>query len=138
MNLTTLHLISLLITIPAILLADHMGFQYFTGRISTVGVRKARVLHWLVTCGICLLIVTGVMVTIPAWDIFLSKPLFYTKIAFVLTLLVNGILIGNLMKKATHTPYKDLPYEDKKLLLVSGAVSSLGWVISICIGFFGL
>lgn len=138
MNLTTLHLISLIVTAPVILYADHMGFQYLTGRVQTIGARKVEWTHRLVTDGIILLIVTGVLITIPMWAIMLENPLFYAKLAFVATLVLNGLFIGQLMNKATATPFANLSAEEKRFLLVSGAVSAAGWVATILIGFFGL
>lgn len=138
MDLTTLHLISLIVTAPVILYADHMGFQYLTGRVQTIGLRKVEWTHRLVTGGILLLIVTGVLITVPMWAIMLENPLFYAKLAFVATLVLNGVLIGNLMKKATVAPFASLSPEEKRFLLVSGAVSACGWIATILIGFFGL
>ena len=138
MDLTTLHLISLIITAPVILYADHMGFQYLTGRVQTIGTRKIEWTHRLVTGGILLLIITGILITVPMWATMLENPLFYAKLAFVATLVLNGIFIGKLMKKATQTPFANLLNEEKRFLLVSGVVSAAGWITTILIGFFGL
>ena len=138
MSLTTLHLLSLIITAPVILYADHMGFRYFTGRTQTLSKKAVEWTHWLVTGGLVLLIVTGVLITIPMWDVVFVQPLFYIKIAFVLTLILNGIFIGHLMKKATHTPYSNLSSEEKTFLLTSGAVSVCAWISITLIAFFGL
>jgi cation transport ATPase len=138
MDLTTLHLISLIITAPVILYADHMGFQYFTGRVQTLSLKKVEWTHRLVTGGLLLLIITGITITIPVWAIMLEKPLFYAKLAFVATLVSNGIFIGQLMQKALVTPYANLSQDEKRFLLVSGVVSACGWSATILIGFFGV
>lgn len=138
MSLITLHLISLIITAPVILYADHMGFRYFTGKTQTLSKKIVEWTHRLVTLGLMLLIITGTLITIPMWDVMLAEPLFYVKIAFVMALILNGLFIGQLMKKATDTPYINLSNEEKRFLLTSGTISICAWVITTLIGFFGL
>lgn len=138
MNLTTLHLIALIITAPVVLYADHMGFQYMTGKIQTISTKKLMWTHWLVVIGLFLLIVSGVIITIPVWAIMFENPLFYAKLAFVVTLLVNGFFIGELMNKASVTPFANLSAPEKRLLFVSGAISACSWGATILIGFFGI
>ena len=94
MNFLTLHFFALIISIPAIIYADHLGFLYFTGRIQTISHKKVQYTHWFVTIGLMLLIVSGVIITIPAWALFFGNPLFYVKIGFVIALCLNGIFIG--------------------------------------------
>lgn len=136
--MTTLHLIALILTIPAIMYADHIGFKYFTGKIQTVNYRKVQIAHWFVTGGLVLLILTGVIITIPMWAVMFENPFFYAKLAFVVTLFLNGIFIGSLMKKATIIPFARLSKDEKKALIVSGALSGISWTASILIGFLGL
>ena len=138
MDLTTLHLVSLIITAPVILFADHMGFQYFTGRKQVLSASHIMWAHRLIMVGLVLMIVTGISITIPAWAVFLENPYFYAKLAFVATLALNGYFIEKLMQKATTIPYAQLPRSEKQVLLVSGAVSGVSWVATILIGFFGL
>lgn len=138
MDITTAHLIVLGITAPVILYADHMGFQYLTGRIQTIPARKTEIVHWLVIVGLLLLIVTGVLITIPVWALKFENPVFYVKLAFVATLILNGVFIGKLMKKANTVPYINLSQDEKTFLMVSGGVSACGWITTILIGFFGL
>lgn len=136
--MTTLHLISLFLTLPVILYADHMGFNYMTGRTQTVSARAARISHWLVTLGLLLLIGTGIALTIPSWEYLLANPYFYVKMAFVATLFVNGIAIGATLSLATITPFAQLPAEQKRLLIISGALSGISWLATILLGFFAM
>jgi cation transport ATPase len=138
MDLATLHLASLIITVPVILFADHMGFQYFTGRVQTLNATKVMWAHRLVTIGLLLLIITGVALTVPVWAILLENPYFYAKLAFVATLALNGYFIEKLMKKATTTPFAQLTADEKRVLLISGAVSGVSWVATVFIAFFRL
>ena len=138
MDLSTLHLVLLIITAPVILYADHMGFMYFTGKVKTLSLKKVQWVHRLVTAGLVLLIITGVLLTLPMWAYMLENPYFYTKIAFVITLFLNGLFIGKLMEKATTVPFAQLSKDEKNVLLISGAVSGASWVTTVLIGFFGL
>lgn len=136
MDFVTLHLVSLIVTAPVILFADHMGFQYLTGRVQTLSKTKVLWAHRLVTIGLLLLIGTGIVITIPVWAIVLENPYFYAKLAFVTTLALNGYFIEKLMHKATTTPFAQLAPEEKRVLLVSGAVSGGSWVATVLIAFF--
>ncbi|MEY2640914.1 MAG: hypothetical protein RL150_307 [Candidatus Parcubacteria bacterium] len=138
MDLITLHLVLLIIVAPVILYADHMGFQYMTGRKQTLPAKTLAWTHWIVTIGLVLLIITGALITIPMWAVMLENPLFYAKLAFVATLVLNGLFIGKLMQKATVGPYAMLQKSEQHMLLVSGALSACSWVATILIGFFGL
>jgi len=138
MDFTTLHLIAMFLTIPVIIYADHMGFNYFIGKSQTLSLKKVKMAHNLVFIGIVLLVITGVIITVPMWQYMLTNPFFYTKIAFVATLILNGVFIGKLMNKATITPFANLEKEEKRVLLVSGAISGISWLATILIGFFVL
>lgn len=131
-----LHLIALIVTVPVILYADHMGFAYFTGRVQTLDPKKVARTHRLVFAGLAALIITGVMLTVPSWAVWFENPFFYVKLAFVVTLLVNGFFIERLMEKATITPYAMLSGSERSLLMTSGVLSAMGWIGSIGIGFF--
>ncbi|MDQ5928024.1 MAG: hypothetical protein QG633_462 [Patescibacteria group bacterium] len=138
MDILTFHLGTLILTGLVVLYADHMGFRYFTGRSQTLDPKKVRWAHRLVFIGLFILIITGVMLTLPSWAVWFENPFFYAKLAFVATLLVNGIFIDRLMQKATIMPYALLSAPERRLLMVSGALSATGWVASVLIGFFGL
>jgi cation transport ATPase len=94
--------------------------------------------HRLVTIGLLLLIATGIALTVPVWAILFENPYFYAKLAFVTTLALNGYFIEKLMKKATITPFAQLTADEKRVLLISGAVSGASWVATVFIAFFRL
>jgi len=136
MDLITFHLIALILTGLVVLYADHMGFRYFTGRSQTLDSKKVRWAHRLVFIGLFVLIITGVMLTLPALAVWLENPFFYAKLGFVTTLLINGLFIDRIMQKATTTPYALLAPSERHLLMTSGALSAAGWIVSALIGFF--
>jgi len=138
MDFTPLHLLALIMTVPVIAHADHMGFQYFRGTVETLPLRSVKWTHRLVFAGLLLLIATGVVLVLPAWEVWFSRPVFYVKLAFVVTLLMNGLFIERLMLTATERPFRALLPTEKRVLLVSGALSGMSWAATVLIGLFFL
>ncbi len=138
MDPVSLHLLALIITVPAILYGDHLGIAYFSGRVGTISRQKIVWTHRAVMIGLLLLITTGIATMLPMWAVMLEKPLFYAKLACVATLLVNSFFISGLMLKATAVPYASLLPHEQRVLLVSGGVSGCCWITAILIGLFGL
>lgn len=50
---------------------------------------------------------------------------FYVKMGFVAALVINGFAIGTLRKKATTQRFSHLTLQEKTILFISGAVSTL-------------
>lgn len=73
---------------------------------------------------------------VPAWDFYITDPVFLLKMFFVAVLAINGLFIGRLMGNAITTPFAQLSTRTKALLLISGAASGIGWVASASIGYF--
>lgn len=48
----------------------------------------------------------------------------------------NGFAIGNIQKIATRKHFKELTWKEKAPLLISGAVSTFGWIGVAIGGFF--
>jgi hypothetical protein len=124
------------VTAAVILYADHRGFNYFRGSESTLPKKFLVWSHRLVWAGLLLMITTGVLLTLPAWEYRLSQPMFFVKMSFVLILIMNAVAIGKLSQKAATVPFVNLTKEEQTTLLVSGGLSALGWVAAASIGFF--
>lgn len=138
MQLLSIHLATLSITALIIIYSDHQGFLYFRGKKQTL---SKVFLHWshiLVWTGLLLMITTGVLLTIPAWTYRLQEPTFYIKMGFVLTLVVNAFAIGKLSKVAGEKPFAQLTTSEQRVLLLSGALSAMGWIGAAVIGKFFL
>ena len=86
--------------------------------------------------GLLLMIATGFTLLMRAPTFYLTEPVFYAKIGFVLVLVMNSFAIGKLSEKAALTPFAQLSSQEKKTLLVSGALSFSGWVAAAGIGYF--
>ena len=136
--LTTLHLLTLGLTALVILYSDHKGFEYFTGKAQTLSSSFIAWSHRLVWTGLLGMIVTGVLLAIPRWTFLLQEPTFYVKMGFVAVLIVNAFAIGELSTHTEETPFKELPKEKQRVLLVSGALSAIGWAGAAVIGLFFL
>lgn len=56
--------------------------------------------------------------------------------AFVVTLICNGLVIGKLQHVATTKTFSSLTFTEKLPLFISGAVSTLAWVGATLGGLF--
>lgn len=117
-----------------IIYTDHQGYLYFRGKKKLLSEGFVRWSHRLVWIGLVLMIATGLILTLPSWEYRLQDPTFYVKMGFVLVLIMNSFAIGALSKRATTTPFAELHIEDRRTLMVSGALSFIGWVGAACIG----
>ncbi len=130
------HGLTVVITALVIIYSDHQGFLYFRGKKATLSPTFITWSHRLVWLGLIIIITSGIALAIPAWEYRLSEAVFYIKMGFVLVLLMNAIAIGKLSHKASTTPFTELTKEEQKTLLVSGALSFMGWVAAAGIGYF--
>jgi hypothetical protein len=135
MDLTTLHLLVLALTVIGILYADHLGWQYFRGRREILPRTPVHLVHYGVWVGLVGMIVTGILLTVPRFTYLSGEAVFYLKLAFVGWLVVNAVVIGRVSRLATTTPFRSLELSTQRLLVVSGVVSVVGWVGSALIGY---
>ena len=126
-----IHLTILAATIIVILCTEHLGFQYVRGLRKTLNLREILVLHYLVLAGLSGMILTGFTMAYPAIGTLLSQPLFILKVSFVVILIINAIFIASLIKIATEVPFVSLTLLQKAPLIVSGALSTVGWIGAI-------
>lgn len=133
-TLGPLHGLFVLITALLILYTDHKGFQYFTGKITTISPRFIHRSHQLVWIGLTVIILSGATLAARAWSYYLDNPVFILKMGFVAILVMNAFAIGTIAKKATTTAFTDLTKEEKWTLLTSGGLSVIGWLGAIVIG----
>lgn len=133
-----LHLAFLAFSALVILWSDHLGFLYFIGKKQTLPLNQLKWSHRLVWLGLLGMIGSGALLLLPAWEFYLQDPVFLTKMAFVLVLVINGFAIGFLLPIATKVPFTQLPNSKKFLLGLSGAASATGWIGAALIGFFWL
>lgn len=131
-----LHLITLGYIVWTIFEADHLGLDWMRGKEAVLSAEEVRVLHKRTWIGLSLMITTGFIMFWPMREYLLTRPQFYTKMAFVLALIVNGFIIGHLQKVATRKSYAMLSKREKIPLLLAGAVSSISWIGAATMAFF--
>lgn len=132
--LTTVHVIILILTIGAVLFADHEALDYVRGKKPLLSRKRLELFHWLVWLGLGGMIVTGMFLFIPRRDYLLGDPTFYIKMAFVGFLVVNATIIGKLMHIATQKGYKELSTKERNTLVASGLISFSSWTAAVILG----
>jgi hypothetical protein len=137
-EIAELHFPILLLTVLVIIYADHRGWQYFRGTREVLSPRFVTWSHRLVWGGLMGMVGTGVLLTIPVWEYYLTDVTFYVKMGFVGVLILNAFAIGSLAKVASERPFAALSANEQRTLMLSGALSALGWVSAATIGMFFL
>jgi len=113
-----------------------MGFEWIIGKRETLDEQTVRKLHRSTWIGLSGMIATGFLMFWPMREYLLGRPQFYTKMFFVLALIGNGFVIGRLQKVALTRPFTELTTREKAPLMISGAVSTLGWLGAATMAFF--
>lgn len=131
-----LHLLSLLFVMWNVIKADQLGFSWIHGKVQILEANKVITYHRYTWIGLSLMITTGFLLFIPMKEYLLTRPQFYVKMAFVITLICNGFIIGNLQKTATTKTYASLSLREKAPLFISGTISTICWLGAIAGGFF--
>lgn len=130
-----LHVPVLLATIVIILYSDYQAQLYFRGKKDVLSPTFTFWSHRLIWVGLLGMILTGVVLIAPAWQLYVSDPIFYIKMWFVLVLVINAVVIGKLMLVANKHPFEELAQSLKKTLLISGFLSGFSWVGAIVMGY---
>lgn len=132
----TLHLLVLTFVAWTVFHADHMGFNWITGKTRVLDEAKVKTLHRNTWLGLTGMIATGLLMFWPLHEYLLTRPQFYIKMFFVAALIANGFAIGNLQKIALTKSYAELTWGERLPLMISGAVSTLGWIGAATMAFF--
>lgn len=134
--LLPLHLISLFYALVSVVRADHLGLLWIRGKVDTLDAKKIDSLHRHSFIGLSLMIVTGFFLFLPMREYLLSQPQFFVKMVFVVTLIVNGFIIGTLKNIASTRKFSSLSTREKLPLFISGFVSTISWLGAILGGFY--
>ena len=113
-----------------------MGFNWMRGKVQTLDAVEVKKYHRGSWIGLSLMVTTGLFLFYPLREFLLARPQFYLKMAFVITLVCNGFVIGKLQHIATEKPFASLSTKQKLPLFISGAVSTLSWLGAIACAFF--
>jgi len=122
----TLHLSLVILTGLCVLYSDEQAFAWVLGKKNVLSPRLVDILHVVVSIGLSGIIATGGILFLSR-SFLLHDPVFLTKMVFVGALIVNGFFIDRLSVTATERPFAQLSKKERMPLLISGAVSVLGW-----------
>lgn len=130
-----LHVLSLVVSFGAILLVDWHGFLWLLGRRKLAEtIRLDGAATPLIWAGLAGLLATGVFL-----NPHLNNPMTDVKLAAVLVLSLNGIMLIPLMRRLVHlppdTPFQGLTVGQRVHLLVCLVISQACWWTAIIIGF---
>lgn len=122
------HITAFFVNISAVIIADVHAAGWVLGKLSTLPTRRMCFLHRFVQVGLVVSIASGFYMFYPLRDYLLTVPAFYVKIAFVLALLINAGVIGKHLHIATSRTFAEVTGKERRLLIISGAVSTISWV----------
>lgn len=128
------HVIAVLGSLAAVLYADYHGSRWFRGKTETLSQATVNRMHASVSVGLAALLLTGGLMFIDRAQYLLSQPVFIAKMGFVLALVINGFFIGRLSRLATTSSFASLTTGQKRLVILSGGVSAVGWAGAVVLG----
>ena len=131
-----LHILSLLFVVWNVINADHIGFTWIRGTESILDPKVVQKYHRGTWIGLGLMIFTGSFLFWPMREFLLTRPQFYIKMGFVLALIINGLAIGNLQKRATTQRFRNLTQQERIPLFISGGISTISWLGAAAMAFF--
>ncbi len=132
--MTIFHVGAIVLTVLFVLYADEQGIQWMLGKKKTLDKRRIEILHAIVGVGISLIILAGGLIAIPRLDYLLTNTTFLIKMGFVGVLVINAFFIGTLVRLASEKSFRELSLKERVPVLLSGALSVMGWVGAIMCG----
>ena len=132
--MTLFHVGAIVLTVLFVLYADEQGVQWLLGKKKTLDKRRIEILHAIVGVGISLVILTGGLIAIPRLEYLLTNTTFLIKMCFVGVLVINAFFIGTLARTASEKSFRELPQKERIPVLLSGALSGMGWVGALVCG----
>jgi nitrate reductase gamma subunit len=128
------HIATIIALVCVILYTDHLGLMWMLGKKEVLNAKRVTLLHTLVWAGLLLMLASGFTMFLSYKDFLLFEPVFYVKALFVVTLVVNAFFIGTFMRAATERSFATLTRNEKVPLVISGAISTIGWIGAITCG----
>lgn len=122
-----LHLLALAYAAWNVAHADHLGFTWVRGKVTTLDKKTIAKYHKGTWVALILVIITGTITFLSVRSIVVY-PQFYIKMGFVAALVVNSFVIGSLSKIPTTRTYTSLTMKEKLPLIISGVMSTISWI----------
>lgn len=126
--MTEFHVASVILSLLVVLYSDEQGLLWFLGKKKTLSAKRIQILHVLVSIGLGGILLTGGLMFLDRSDYLLQEPIFIVKMLFVLALVVNAFFIESISKLATQKAFVELTTTERRRVLISGAVSVIGWI----------
>jgi len=126
--LLQIHITAVFTTLAFVIISDLHGMWWVLGKTQTLPQKRMRFLHYAVWVGLLITMSAGFCMFITYPSYLLSLPAFQLKLVFIGFLVINALFIGKHMQTACTQPWSTLSSKERKVLLLSGAVSTLGWI----------
>ena len=127
----TTHIISTVVTMTIVVATDLYGFLWLIGKKETLSVWIVRRAHQLVWAGLLITMSMGALLFLPYASYLLTDTAFQIKLLLIGFLIGNALVIGKHIHIATKRPFATLGRREKAHLVLSGLVSTTGWVGAI-------
>lgn len=139
MYVLPIHIAAFFFSITFVVISDVHAGLWVWGKLPTLPQRRMLWLHRIVSLGLLVAAVSGVLLAWPVLDYLLATPAFIGKLIFVGALVINGVVIGRHLDLATERSFAELTTAERTPLFISGAVSTVSWIGAfILAGFLGL
>lgn len=132
----SIHVTSVVLTILIVVIADLHGLWWLLGKVENLPKLRMIWFHHLIWLGLVSTIVAGGVMFSYAPEYYLNLTAFRLKILFVLALVINAWLIGKHISLTIESRFIDLTASQKKTLITSGLVSTIGWIGAIILAQF--
>jgi len=126
--LLQIHVTAVFTTLALVIISDLHGVLWMRGILKKLPERRMALLHKAVWTGLLFTISAGFIMFTSYPGYLLSLPAFQCKLLFIAFLLINAFVIGKHLRLAITEEFKSLPQKEKMLLIVSGIVSTIGWI----------
>ena len=126
--LLQIHLTAIFFTLAVVVTADGHGLLWILGLLKSLPHKRMEILHILAWIGLVTIMLAGATMFSTYSEYLLTLPAFQLKMLFVAFLVLNAFFIGKHLKIATVRPFAELSFQERLPLLISGAVSTTGWI----------
>lgn len=127
-TILTFHIGTFVVTLGAVLWADHYAFLWIRGTRETLDQKTMTRLHTLVWVCLFGMILSGALLFYPYKDLLVTLLAFRFKMLCVLLLLMNSFAIHTLLPLAIQKPFRELTQKEKIMLTLSGLISTSAWI----------
>ena len=133
------HIAAFFFSIACVIIADLSGLLWMLRKWSVLPATFIYTLHYLISIGIISALVTGALLSWSTIQFLLTQTSFWIKLSFILALCINAFVIHKHMKLATTRTYPDVTKSERKILFISGAISTISWIgVFVSAQFLGL